>query len=117
MLGRCWFLCAALLSLPAGAAQPRSAAERLAFVRHNPCPATGLHRGACPGWEVDHIKALCAGGPDHRSNMQWIRKEDHRLKSFLDVRECRRARVTGRGPANREEQSNAQEDGQDYRAH
>lgn len=79
-----------LLSAWPGLAAERSAAERLAFIRHNPCPATGLRRGACPGWEVDHIVPLCARGPDHRTNMQWIRKEDHRLKTLVDVRECRR---------------------------
>ena len=43
----------------ASQAAPRSMAERAAFVRHNPCPATGLRRGSCPGWEVDHVVALC----------------------------------------------------------
>ena len=27
--------------------------------------------GACPGYVVDHIKALNRGGADDRSNMQW----------------------------------------------
>jgi hypothetical protein len=69
----------------------RSPAERAAFHREHPCPATGLRRGACPGWEVDHIQPLCAGGADHRSNMQWISKEDHRFKTLVDVKECRRS--------------------------
>lgn len=56
------------------------------------CPATGLHRGACPGWQVDHIVALCAGGPDKRANMQWINLDDHRFKTYVDVRECRKVR-------------------------
>lgn len=42
----------------ASPAAPRSMAERVAFVRHNPCPATNLRRGACPGWEVDHVGLL-----------------------------------------------------------
>lgn len=54
------------------------------------CPATGLHRGACPGWQVDHVVALCAGGPDKRANMQWINLDDHRFKTYVDVRECRK---------------------------
>jgi hypothetical protein len=89
---------AAALTVAAFAAltAPRSAAERLAFMRENPCPATGLRRGACPGWEVDHIQPLCAGGADHRSNLQWISKEDHRFKTLVDVRECRRRRIESR---------------------
>jgi hypothetical protein len=83
-------LIAALAACELAAGTPRSAAERLAFVRENPCPPTGQRRGACPGWEVDHIQPLCAGGPDHRSNMHWLSKEDHRFKTLVDVRECRR---------------------------
>lgn len=68
---------------------PRSMAERAAFVRANPCPATGLRRGACPGWEVDHIAALCAGGADTRQNMQWLTVQAHIEKSIGDRRLCR----------------------------
>lgn len=78
-----------LLPLPAAAA-PRSAAERLAFTRENPCPATGLRRGACPGWQVDHVHPLCLGGIDHRANMQWLTVADHQAKTRDDVRACRR---------------------------
>ena len=90
MLGRCWLLCAALLTMEVWAGQPRSATEVRAFRAEHPCPVTGRARGACPGWEVDHIIALCAGGPDKRTNMHWLRKEDHRFKTLVDVRECRR---------------------------
>jgi hypothetical protein len=31
-----------------------------------------------------------------RSNLQWIRKEDHRFKTLVDVRECRKARKNPR---------------------
>lgn len=68
----------------------RSPAEVSAFRRLNPCPSTGLARGACPGYHVDHIIALCAGGADSVVNMQWITVEDHRFKTLVDVRECRR---------------------------
>lgn len=77
---------------PALARIPRDMAEVRAFRSEHLCPATGRVRGACPGWEVDHITPLCAGGPDHRSNMQWISREDHRFKTLVDVRECRRSR-------------------------
>ena len=77
------FACAAL------GGQPRSMAERAAFVRHHPCPSTGLSRGACPGWEVDHVVALCAGGADSRQNMQWLSVAEHREKSRVDRAICR----------------------------
>jgi hypothetical protein len=70
-------------------ALPRSRAERSAFVRENPCPSTGLRRGACPGYEVDHIEALCAGGKDEKQNMQWLTITTHRIKTRQDVRMCR----------------------------
>lgn len=70
----------------------RSAAERAAFARHNPCPATSLRRGACPGFEVDHVVALCAGGADRADNMQWLSVDAHRLKSRNDRKTCRQVR-------------------------
>jgi hypothetical protein len=80
-----------LLTLPAAAERiQRSAAEVLAFKRHNPCPSTELRRGACPGYQVDHSVPLCAGGPDKASNMAWLSIEDHRFKTRVDVRECRK---------------------------
>lgn len=83
---------AILASWPAQAETKRSSAEVRAFRQLHPCPATGQHRGRCPGWEVDHVIPLCAGGPDKPSNMQWIRKDDHRFKTLVDVRECGRSR-------------------------
>lgn len=83
---------AATAPISAEAKIPRDRAQVRAFRAEHPCPATGRTRGACPGWEVDHVQSLCSGGADHPSNLQWIRKEDHRLKTFLDVRACRRAR-------------------------
>lgn len=61
-----------------------------AFKVENACPAAGRTRGACPGWEVDHIKVLCAGGEDHRKNMDWLAAEDHRFKTLVAVRECKK---------------------------
>lgn len=87
-------LAALLLSLPAFAKITRDKAQVRAFRNEQPCPVTGLKRGACPGWHVDHIIALCAGGEDHPRNLQWITKEDHRFKTLVDVRECRRTRAT-----------------------
>lgn len=56
-----------LMATAASAAQARSRSEVRAFRAEHPCPATGQVRGVCPGYHVDHIIALCAGGPDHRS--------------------------------------------------
>lgn len=82
-------------------AQPiqRSKAEVRAFRQAAPCPATGRRSGACPGWAVDHIKPLCAGGEDKPHNMQWIQDPDHRFKTLVDVRECRRFRKLANTPA------------------
>jgi hypothetical protein len=77
----------------------RSRAEVRAFRLSNPCPATGSTKGPCVGWEVDHARALCAGGLDHRSNMQWIAVADHRWKTFVDARECRKLRANAARPA------------------
>jgi hypothetical protein len=77
---------------PAEAALPRSRTEVRAFRATAPCPSTGSSKGACPGYQVDHIQPLCAGGADDRSNMQWISVDDHKWKTFVDVRECRKAR-------------------------
>ena len=58
----------------------RSAAARRQFQRENPCPATGLERGACPGYVVDHIVALKHGGADEPGNMQWQTVEQAKAK-------------------------------------
>ena len=55
----------ALAAAPSVAKTPRSAAEIAAFKRANPCPATQLRRGACPGWVIDHLLLLTCGGEDH----------------------------------------------------
>ena len=62
----------------------RSAAAKYAFRRAHPCPATGLTRGACPGYVVDHIKALKRGGPDTPANMQWQTREAAKAKDRLE---------------------------------
>lgn len=94
-------LLALLLSLPAMAGERihRSAAEVMAFKRANPCPATGLRRGKCENYQVDHVIPLCLGGPDTRENMQWLSVEDHRIKTRIDVRECRKLKNAAATPA------------------
>jgi hypothetical protein len=88
-LNRILLCVALLLPLAAVARVDRSAAEVLAFKRSNPCPSTGERRGSCPGHVVDHIMALCAGGPDRIGNMQWQTVADGKAKDRDERRLCR----------------------------
>lgn len=85
-----------LLFCLAGGASARDLRERAAFQRENPCPATGQRRGGCPGYVVDHLRPLCAGGVDHRSNMQWQTVRDAHAKDIDEWRECRALRKRAR---------------------
>lgn len=75
----------------------RDLKQRDAFRRTHPCPATGKVRGACPGYVVDHILPLCAGGEDRPSNMQWQTIADGKAKDRIEVLECRAARRRASG--------------------
>lgn len=66
--------------------EARSAAVRRAFQRAHPCPSTGRKRGPCPNYRVDHVRALCVGGADDPSNMQWQTVEAAKSK---DKWECK----------------------------
>lgn len=77
----------------------RSQTEVRAFRKEHPCPSTQKVRGRCPGYQVDHVIPLCAGGQDHRSNMHWLSLEDHRWKTFIDARECRKLAWSAKQPA------------------
>jgi len=85
---------AAALTFPAlaDAKTQRSAAAKSEFKLANPCPATGKPRGACPGYVIDHIKPLCAGGPDRPENMQWQTVADAKAKDRDERRQCRALR-------------------------
>lgn len=80
---------AACLSASAAATE-RSAAAVREFKRQQPCPATGQPRGRCPGWVVDHVVPLCAGGPDRPANMQWQTVKDAKAKDRDERWQCRR---------------------------
>lgn len=67
----------------------RSAKARADFQRVNPCPATGRPRGACPGYVVDHVRPLCAGGADTPANMQWLTATEARRKDAEWLHLCR----------------------------
>ena len=66
------------------------------FRKTHPCPSTGKVKGACPGWNVDHVIALRCGGPDTVGNMQWITVRDHKVKTRREARECRGGRFKTR---------------------
>jgi hypothetical protein len=78
-----------LLAAVSAAGVERSRSARAEFARTNPCPATGKISGPCPGYQVDHVRALCAGGTDHASNMAWLTIEEHKRKTRGDVGVCR----------------------------
>jgi hypothetical protein len=71
-VGAAVLLLAAATYAEADSGPSRSAAARAAFKREQPCPSTGLRRGACPGYVIDHKQALCVGGPDAPQNMAWM---------------------------------------------
>jgi hypothetical protein len=68
------------LSCPAEARVERSAAAVREFRRAHLCPSTGLKTGPCPGWIVDHLWPLCAGGADKAWQMQWQSEADAKRK-------------------------------------
>lgn len=78
-----------VLAVMAAAADARSIKVRRDFQREHPCPSTGKTRGACPGWQADHVIPLCAGGVDAPENMQWLTVEAHKAKTREDLRVCR----------------------------
>ena len=55
------------------------------FQRSHPCPSTGKRYGRCPGYVKDHIRALCDGGSDSVTNLQWQTTGEARAK---DKTEC-----------------------------
>jgi hypothetical protein len=67
----------------------RSRAARDAFERQHPCPSTGKSSGRCPGYVVDHVKALKCGGADEPSNMQWQTVESAKVKDKAERAGCR----------------------------
>ncbi len=87
-------LCLVSLATDADARIPRSSAAVTEFKRQNPCPINSARRGPCPGYEVDHIEPLCAGGPDVPANMQWLTRHAHREKTRREVMRCRRMKIS-----------------------
>lgn len=65
---------------PVDAGKVRSTKARNHFMKLNPCPSTGLTKGKCPGYIIDHIIPIKRGGRDCPLNMQWQTLEDSRAK-------------------------------------
>jgi len=65
---------------------------RVLFQKRHPCPANGNTRGECPGYAVNHVKPLCAGGADRPANMQWLAAAEAKKKDRVDAQECRARR-------------------------
>jgi hypothetical protein len=84
------FLVVVLCAFPlaSNASYARSKAALRAFVKEQACPATGAHRLPCPGYVIDHIKALACGGADDPSNMQWQTREEAKAKDRWELKEC-----------------------------
>lgn len=61
---------------------PRSREARDQFLRRS-----GYPHGR-PGYVVDHIVPLCAGGADASSNMQWQTVEEAKVKDRQERTEC-----------------------------
>lgn len=80
---------AALALFVADDAHARSRAPVRAFVDAVPCPSTGLTGGKCPGYVVDHVVPLCAGGADDPANMQWQARADSYAKDRAELALCR----------------------------
>lgn len=68
----------------------RSEAAKAAFARSNPCPTTELPKASCPGYVIDHIIPLCAGGKDSPSNMQWQTIAQGHRKDKREWQLCRK---------------------------
>ena len=79
-----------LLAFKGEAATNRSSWQVTLFKRSQPCPVTGKPAGRCPGYVVDHVIPLCAGGVDKPSNMQWQTVEAGKIKDRAERLTCKK---------------------------
>lgn len=77
-----------LVFMPCYAKIERSVAAKDSFKKQHPCPSNGHTSGACPGFVIDHIKALACGGLDDPSNMQWQTVADAKAKDKIERKGC-----------------------------
>jgi hypothetical protein len=74
---------------------PRRSATVRAFRRTHPCPATGTLTTTCPGYVIDHVLPLCAGGADSVENMMFQPVAAAATKDVWEKRLCARLRKCG----------------------
>lgn len=84
-------LAACVPTYPAQASAKRSYSAKAAFARAHPCPSTGLKRPSCPGYVIDHVRALACGGADAPGNMQWQTVAEGRAKDRWERAGCTRS--------------------------
>jgi hypothetical protein len=83
----------AFLSVPSWAEIKRSAAAKSDFKYSHPCPANGHTKGPCPGYVIDHIKALACGGDDAPLNMQWQTIDEGKEKDTWERDLCEKNNI------------------------
>jgi hypothetical protein len=81
-------IAACAISTGASAEYSRSKKVLREFVNQQACPSTGKHRLPCPGYVIDHIKALACGGADAVENLQWQTREEAKAKDRWELKEC-----------------------------
>ena len=85
---------ALLISLavsPAEAHTKRSQSAKVEFKHEHPCPATGVRKGPCKNYVIDHIWPLACGGEDHPRNMQWQTIAEGKEKDKWERKMCGKA--------------------------
>jgi hypothetical protein len=89
-LKACVLLCVVLFMAPLAEAKiARSTAAKHAFMHAKPCPSLRAHATyTCPGFVIDHIKALACGGADTPSNMQWQTLAEGKAKDKWERKGC-----------------------------
>ena len=68
--------------------EARSYHAKAEFARRHPCPSTGERIPHCPGYVIDHVTPLCAGGLDSPSNMQWQNRAESYRKDARERAQC-----------------------------
>lgn len=72
----------------ASAEEVRSHTALRHFAKANPCPANSQRITHCPGYVIDHVVPLCAGGKDAPENMQWQEYKESLLKDKTERELC-----------------------------
>lgn len=83
-----FFLVLIAIAAGANATTHRSYKAKEEFAAQHPCPATGKAIPHCPGYVIDHVVPLCAGGLDDPINMQWQEHGASLAKDKIERRTC-----------------------------